>query len=511
MLFHDGAFLFLFMPVVLLVFHLLAARGWRRPAVLALIAASAVFYGVISPGFLAVFVALTLVNYAVGSYVCRTKSLPAAVLMVAGNVLFLAYFKYTNFLIDNWNAVVQPAWRLGLADIALPLAISFFTFQKISYIVDCYRGTAKVYDLGDFFLFVFFFPQLMAGPIVRHNEFMPQMADTRRRDLSADLAIGGTLFAFGLFKKVVIADTAGVYVDQVFAEQAQGGTIDLLRGWMVAFSYAMQIYFDFSGYSDMALGLARMFGLNLPLNFLSPYQSRNIVEFWRRWHMTLSRWLKDYLYIPLGGNRHGPNRRMVNLMLVMLIGGLWHGANWTFVVWGGLHGLYLVVCHAWGRVGLRLSAGLSWFLTMLAVLAAWVPFRAPTMASALDIWSAMAGLNGVLLPGRWSNALAGHAHTLAEWGIGFRAKAAADMGEVVELGFPFGGVITLGIVIAFFLPNLYEWMKLVPEDQRRAPLISLPRFLSWRPSVAFAVLTGMVFVAAQMGRVGSARFLYWQF
>lgn len=172
----------------------------------------------------------------------------------------------------------------------------------------------------------------MAGPIVRHNEFMPQMADTRRRDLSADLAIGGTLFAFGLFKKVVIADTAGVYVDQVFAEQAQGGTIDLLRGWMVAFSYAMQIYFDFSGYSDMALGLARMFGLNLPLNFLSPYQSRNIVEFWRRWHMTLSRWLKDYLYIPLGGNRHGPNRRMVNLMLVMLIGGLWHGANWTFVV-----------------------------------------------------------------------------------------------------------------------------------------------------------------------------------
>nr|WP_236613301.1 MBOAT family O-acyltransferase [Chrysiogenes arsenatis] len=306
----------------------------------------------------------------------------------------LGYFKYTDFLLENFNGIFDA--DIPLPHIVLPLAISFFTFQQIAYLVDSYQGQTKEYNLLTYMLFVTFFPQLIAGPIVHHKEMMPQFAS--RWNLVKNyrnIALGLFVFSMGLFKKVVIADTFAVWATAGFDTAT---TLNFFSAWATSLSYTFQLYFDFSGYTDMAIGAALLFNIKLPMNFNSPYKACDIQDFWRRWHMTLSRFLRDYLYIPLGGNRVGKYRNYLNLFAVFLLGGIWHGAGWTFVAWGALHGIALIIHRIWQEAGLRMNQYLAWFITFNFVNIAWVFFRAREWEDAFKVLRGMVGLDGVMLP-----------------------------------------------------------------------------------------------------------------
>ncbi len=309
------------------------------------------------------------------------------------NLAVLGLFKYADFFRGTaYGALGQTfqPWSL-----ILPLGISFFVFQKISYLIDLRRGDRHIYGFLDFCMFVTFFPQLIAGPIVRHNEIIHQFRlDPRRPAMWENLSRGFVLFVIGVAKKVALADTLAMVADPLFGK-AIATSLSATEAWIATGAYTLQIYFDFSGYSDMAIGLALMFGLRLPMNFNAPYRSVSIRDFWRRWHMTLSRFLRDYLYIPLGGNRCGPVRQAVNVIVTMLLGGLWHGANWTFVAWGGLHGTALALNHVWQGRGLRLPSIVAWALTLLFVMACWVLFRSADFTTAGDLLLSMIGQHGV--------------------------------------------------------------------------------------------------------------------
>lgn len=417
MRFDTLGFVVLFLPAVLLLFHLL--RQWQHRAALTfLVCASLFFYGWWDVRYVALILISIAVNFGLGRALLQSRAANETLcrnLMVLGvvfNLGLIAYFKYADFFIDTANGFFDTGWTSLY--VVLPLAISFFTFQQIAFLADVRAGKVARFDLLEYALFVLFFPQLIAGPIVHFREVVPQFRALSARiskgihRVAVDLAVGVGIFAVGLFKKVVFADTMGGYVDVAFGAAAGGATLTFFEAWAATLCFTFQIYFDFSGYSDMAIGLARMFGVRLPLNFDSPYKATNIVEFWHRWHMTLSRFLRDYLYIPLGGNRRSPARRYVNLMITMLLGGLWHGAAWTFVVWGGIHGLYLIVCHLWQRIkkGLGLSdlpanaatRFCAQFVTFLCVAVAWSLFRAEDFETAYGLLRSMSGVEGVSLP-----------------------------------------------------------------------------------------------------------------
>src|SRR3954452_5164722 len=395
MLFSSYAFLFQFLPATALAFA--AARRWSpRCGVLVLACASLIFYGAWKPVYLLLLLGSIGCNFWLGLQMEDPRRRRAiGTLGVALNLAALCYFKYTNFLFDSF------AWLTGtplpFVNVVLPLGISFFTFQQIAYLVDVMRGAKVERDIISYTLFVSFFPHLIAGPLVHHAEMIPQFKHARTSRSAVLAARGLAMFAAGLFKKVVIADNLAQFVTPVFAHLDAGGGVTTPWAWLSTLAYSLQIYFDFSGYSDMAIGLALMFGIRLPVNFRSPYKAVSIIEFWRRWHITLSRFLRDYLYIPLGGNRFGEQRRYINLLVTMLLGGLWHGAAWNFVIWGGLHGLYLCINHLWHRRGgegatpspmMKLA---SWAVTFFAVVIAWVFFRAKTAAGA---WQMLASLFG---------------------------------------------------------------------------------------------------------------------
>jgi alginate O-acetyltransferase complex protein AlgI len=412
MLFNSELFVGLFLPITTAVFLILGTMELRRFAIAWLVLASCIFYGWFRVEYLALLLALIVINYAIGIRLARDyrtqrqrPALAAAGVLI--NVAVLAYFKYTNFVIENANTLVGTSFVAQ--KIILPLGISFFIFQKIAFLIDAYRGRVDEYNFLDFSLFVMYFPQLIAGPITHHREMIPQFRNPSIYRVSpTNLAAGISLFAIGMFKKAVVADQMALWADRVFAAAQAGTAPTLLESWGGVLAFTFQIYFDFSAYTDMALGIALMMNLRLPFNFDSPYKATNIIDFWRRWHMTLSRFLRDYIYIPLGGNRRGPGRRYVNLMATMLIGGLWHGAAWTFVAWGALHGLYLIINHSWHAVRRRLGRGQARFgslggwgariLTFIAVAVAWVFFRAESFATALIILKGMIGLNGWALP-----------------------------------------------------------------------------------------------------------------
>ena len=398
MLFNSYTFIFGFLPVTLGGFFLLGRIGRRGPALAWLFGASLVFYAWWNPADLPFLLVSIAFNYTLslalrrvpGGHL-RTSILGAG---VAANLLFLGYHKYAGFLVASINAVAGT--RLPAIHRPLPLAISFFTFQQIVFLVDGFRRRRAATGPLRYATCVSFFPHLLAGPIVQYSQLMPQF--TRRailRPQAMMIAAGITIFTIGLVKKVIFGDTLARYVPIAFGAAASGLELTLVEAWAAALSYTFQIYFDFSGYSDMAVGLALMLNVTLPENFDSPYQARSIIDFWRRWHMTLSNFLRDYLYIPLGGSRQGGARRYVNLMVTMLLGGLWHGASWTFVLWGGLHGAYLVMNHLWRRTGLRVPGPIGRAVTLAAVLVGWVFFRAPSIARAQVILSGMAGLNGL--------------------------------------------------------------------------------------------------------------------
>ena len=442
------------------------------------------------------------------------------VLGIAFNLGLLGWFKYSAFFVDNINAVAGTSFSLGT--IILPLAISFFTFQQIAYLIDVYRGLVVETGLLRYCLFVTFFPQLIAGPIVHHSEMLPQFARRVGSGFSSrHFAVGVTIFTIGLIKKLAIADPLGHHADRVFEIAAYGDPLTFVSAWYGTVAFGLQIYFDFSGYSDMAIGLARMFGVRLPLNFDSPYKAVNIIEFWRRWHMTLSRFLRDHLYIPLGGNRRGRLRRHANLMSVMLLGGLWHGASWNFVIWGGLHGLFLLVNHAWrglrGALGwsgdgsTALGRGLSWALTLFAVFFAWAFFRAQGWDAAMVIIDGLTGRAGVIIPDSYSVRLGPLVPLLADLGVQFGVEPDAavyptrgDLGQIV---------LVLMIVLA--APNTQQLMaETEPALGYRAtdgrPAAALFR---WRPDAvtgaftAAACFCGLVLLFRQ----ASNAFIYFQF
>ena len=364
---------------------LLTARN-HRARKLFLLAASYYFYAYWDWRFLGLILASTLIDYSVGLCLKRT-TVPAKrklllIVSLVCNLGLLGFFKYFNFFVGSLQALIAPlGWHVGSLNILLPVGISFYTFQSLSYTIDMYRGRIKCCDdFADFALFVSFFPQLVAGPIVRASVFLKQL-ETPRQLTWLRAGEGFRQFTIGLFKKAFIADRIGVFVDGVFGN---AGVFDGPTTWLAVMCYAIQIYCDFSGYSDMAIGAARAIGYDIPVNFKYPYIARSVTDFWRRWHISLSTWLRDYLYIPLGGNRKGPRRVCINIMIVMVLGGLWHGAAWTFVFWGAMHGVALVVTRwASARIDARglhraarifLAAG-GWLMTMLVVLVAWVFFR----------------------------------------------------------------------------------------------------------------------------------------
>ena len=403
MLFNSYEYLLWFLPGTLVVFFLLGRRPLAAQAWLTL--ASLFFYGWWNPRHLPLIAGSIVFNFAVAAALRRGAGGRMLAFGVAANLALLGVFKYADFFLANAARVTDDAPQL--LHLALPLGISFFTFTQIAYLVDVRRGKAQEPVFVNYALFVTFFPHLLAGPILHHSEMMPQFAQaTNKRPQWDNLAAGLFLLALGLAKKVLIADTFAPIADAGFAAPA---ALAAPAAWAAVLAYTMQIYFDFSGYTDMALGAARMFNIRMPVNFDSPDRATDIREFWHRWHITLSRFLREYLYIPLGGNRHGDARTAANVLATFLLGGLWHGAAWTFVVWGLLHGVAMVACRAWGRVGVPLPRALAWALTFLFVAVSWVFFRATSLEGALAMLNAMAGGNAAPAQGalEWLGEVAG--------------------------------------------------------------------------------------------------------
>ena len=483
-----------------------------------LILASLCFYGWWDPFFVLLLILSVTFNFVIGCALQSTCPKQFRGLLLGFGIVVdlaaLGWFKYSFFILENLSALSGSSF--SLPEIILPLGISFFTFQQIAYLVDCRRGKAKETNFLNYFLFVTFFPQLIAGPIVHHKEMMPQfMACSSERVFSPNIAIGLTIFAIGLFKKVVIADGLAEFVNPVFDRAAAGGSIDLVSAWGAALSYTFQLYFDFSAYSDMAIGIARMFGIRLPINFFSPYKSTSITDFWRRWHMTLSRFLRDYLYFPLGGNRLGYCRRYVNLMTVMVIGGLWHGAGWTFVFWGALHGLYLSINHAWSAAiqyfGLEKAQNsdaykcIAWVVTFLSIVVGWVFFRAESFDAARLVFEGMIGRNGTALPPLIAEAI----HritgvTLTNINVD---HSIGDMNFLLQIVW-----ISLALLIVLICPNTCQWMeKAAPVlDRFSAASAVMPL---WRMRFGAAVLSALMFYAAIRNLFSDvpSEFLYFQF
>jgi alginate O-acetyltransferase complex protein AlgI len=347
MLFNSYSFIFLYLPVVLIGFFIAGHAGRYRVGAAWLAILSLAFYGWTDPWHLTPLILTSIsFNFIAGSALSKTRNRNILALAVFINLVALAYFKYTAFLISTSNYLT--GWTLEIPEIALPIGISFYTFTQIAYLVDSYRGEAREYNPIHYLLFVTFFPHLIAGPILHHKEMMPQFGrvSTYRFNL-LNFLLGSAWFTAGLFKKVILADGISRFSDPMFDAAASGHIPGMLEAWTGTMAYTLQLYFDFSGYSDMAIGLGLMFGIQLPLNFDSPYKASSLIDFWRRWHMTLSRFLRDYLYIPLGGNRRGRVRRHINLLVTMVLGGLWHGASWNFVLWGAIHGGGLLINHCW--------------------------------------------------------------------------------------------------------------------------------------------------------------------
>ncbi|MEM7405269.1 MAG: MBOAT family O-acyltransferase [Pseudomonadota bacterium] len=402
MLFNTQVFLLAFLPVALFGFYLLidrpALRAWW------LIGVSLYFYGYWEPRLLPLLVASILLNWLLAIAFVRWRFGWLLPVGIASNLALLGVFKYADFFASSLAAFTPL--EHGSFNIILPLGISFFTFQQISYLADLSRGAAPRYGLREYALYVSFFPQLIAGPIVRHNQIIDQYAlDPRRDGASQRVAQGVLLLVLGLAKKLLLADEAAEFADPIFAAVGPGVSVAPESAWIGLLAFTLQIYFDFSGYSDMAIGLALLFGLSLPVNFNAPYRAVSVSDFWRRWHITLSEFLRDYLYIPLGGNRHGQARLALALLATMLLGGLWHGAAWTFVGWGALHGLALVAAHGWRRTGIKCPDALGWVLTLVVVMAAWVLFRAPDFESAAwfyaSLWPWHAGVAVTGLDSLW--------------------------------------------------------------------------------------------------------------
>lgn len=392
MLFNSFEYIFLFLPFVFFLFFSLINHS-DSVAKLFLVFASLFFYAWWKASYIFILLFSIFFNFTIGNLIDRNNANDISAkrkkqLLLFGiftNIALLVYFKYYDFFVSNINHFFGT--QIPYLNLALPLAISFFTFQQIAYLVDKYRGETEEHNFLNYMLFVTFFPQLIAGPIVHHKEMLPQFSDKANWEKNyKNIALGLFIFSLGLFKKVMIADTFAVWANQGFDTAQQ---LNMIEAWITSLSYTFQLYFDFSGYTDMAIGAALLFNIKLPINFFSPYKALTIQEFWRRWHITLTRFLTQYIYIPLGGNRKGAFRTYLNILIVFLIGGIWHGAGWTFLFWGLLHGIALIIHRIWHTYFFRLPALAAWFLTFNFVNVAWVFFRAKSFDDAMKVLDGM--------------------------------------------------------------------------------------------------------------------------
>ena len=417
MLFNSYEFIFLFLPFTFFIYFYLNKKRLTEVAKGFLVLSSLFFYSWWNVIYLPLILGSMVFNYCFGVELNKENSKISKkfilILGIVANLMLLGYFKYSDFFISNVNFIFNT--QIPHLNLLLPLAISFFTFQQIAYLVDSATGGGtKQYDFLNYCLFVTFFPQLIAGPIVHHKEMMPQFANFRNKIINyKNIALGLFIFSIGLFKKVVIADSFAVWATNGFDKAA---VLNLFEAWATSLSYTFQLYFDFSGYCDMAIGAALLFNIKLPINFNSPYKALNIQDFWRRWHITLSRFLRDYIYIPLGGNRKGRLRTYANLMATFIIGGIWHGAGWTFVFWGFLHGVALVIHRIWNELGFKMNKILAWFITFNFINITWVFFRAKDWDDALKVLKGMFGLSGgIVLNARLEKRVG----FLKEYGVSF--------------------------------------------------------------------------------------------
>jgi alginate O-acetyltransferase complex protein AlgI len=518
MLFSSYTFLLVLLPITLLVYYLISkSRHSRIFGIIWLIIASLVFYAWANPYYLVLLISSVVFNYIIGIKIGSTHHPKHNKIYttagVTANILLLIYFKYTNFFLDNINKMGDI--KLNLNTLVLPLAISFFTLQQIAYLVDIYRGEPRKHGFWEYCLFVCFFPKLLSGPIVRLKQMIPQIGQGYKPIItSQNLAIGLISLLLGLVKKVIIADNLGTFADPIFHASSLGTEISFVHAWAGSLAYTMQIYFDFSGYCDMAIGLGLMFGIRLPLNFYSPYKATSIIDFWRRWHITLSSFIRDYIYIPLGGNRKGLLSQMIFLLIAMTIAGLWHGGGWTFIIWGTLHGLYLVINHVYRRIikakhSTRVSTLVSILVTFIAVTIAWVFFRADSVSSGLSIIMSMVGVNGFHLPVTYLGALGPIGEVLNQLGVSFDILLLAD--------FPLRHcilAILVGLGICWFLPNAQEYLSNYQASlDSFSGIVGKPRFpwLRWKPALINAVFFALlsVYVLSSLAQV--SQFIYFQF
>lgn len=510
MLFNSYAFVFGFLPIALVLFFSLGrvSRAWAA-AWLAL--TSIAFYGYWSPKYIPLLLGSVVFNFLAGRAISRCAGTKGArwilAASVAANLILLGFYKYADFFALSVNAIADT--RLPLLHIVLPLGISFFTFTQIAFLADASKGIVKEYRFVHYLLFVSYFPHLIAGPILHHAEMMPQFASAVPYRFSVrNFAVGLTVFTIGLAKKVLIADPFGDVVSPIFAAAHAGVPIRLVAAWVGVLAFTCQLYFDFSGYSDMAIGISKLFGVDLPINFASPYKSTSIIQFWQRWHMTLSRFLRDYLYFPLGGNRKGKQRRYVNLMTTMVLGGLWHGANYTFLVWGVLHGCYLMFNHAWRSVLRRrraffLGPLVSGAATFLAVAIGWAFFRAEDLPSALNVVKGVGGFNGIAV----------HEGASAFWQRfvhAFPTAAVVPEGAFQHLRVPWSryelAVRFLGAALLLFaMPNTQQIAQRI--EGICASLAPPSRFYRYVLPGAAGIL--LIATLSQMQKVSA--FLYFQF
>ncbi|WP_397451928.1 MBOAT family O-acyltransferase [Pseudomonas sp. NA-150] len=537
MLFNSPLFIFAFLPITLLGYYLLINRRRTEPALAWLVLCSFVFYGWWNPVYVWLIAASMIFNFALGQVISHpTKWRKSGLAFgICSNLLLLGYYKYFDFFINTLNVALSEDFNLQ--HIVLPLAISFFTFTQIAFLVDSYRDEAREYNFLHYCLFVTFFTHLIAGPIVHHKQFLPQFLKRENTLVNFnDIAVGLTIFGVGLFKKIVFADNLAGDVAAVYGHPGVAIAVapDFLSAWIGTLSYALQLYFDFSGYSDMAIGLSLLFGIRLPVNFNSPYKATNIIEFWRRWHITLSNFLRDYLYISLGGNRKGKVRRYVNLWLTMLLGGAWHGASLNFIIWGALHGFYLVINHGWHA--LRRTMGLhcvlpifrapvraiSVLVTFIATLFAWVFFRAYDWYSAKLILAALVGgsgfdvskvTQGAVLGITQANTVFAQAETLT--GLSWPQRTLVFLMDVQKVNWGVTGTLFLLVVlliIIWFIPNTQQIFRHYKPAFGCGPDVGEGRWcfgMSWRAGLMVALI---FFVAlSQLFSALPSQFMYFNF
>ena len=485
MLFNSYTFVFIFLPIVLGVFFTFCYFQLRKAAQLSLLACSLAFYGYWDLRFLPLLGGSIIFNYFCGNQIFQTDSAKKRkIFLIIGiflNIAALFYFKYLNFFIGTTNYFLN--WQLNLVEVILPLGISFFTFTQIAYLVDVYQFKATPSGWGSYGLFVTIFPHLIAGPVLHHKDMISQFDDSLSyKWSSANFANGTFLFVMGMAKKVLIADNLIPFVSYAFDK----GQMDIafLQAWIGAIAYMIQLYFDFSGYSDMAVGLGLYFNVKLPINFNSPYQATSMIDFWRRWHISLSNFLRDYLYIPLGGSRKGEFSKLLNLAFTMFLGGVWHGASWTFIIWGAIQGFLLVINHLWRKLNIQMPNLLAHFITMFVFVVSLAFFRSHDLTSGYDMLKGLFGFNGLVLPKSYESSVG----FLKEYGIIFKTNhlSNARMKDLV--------IMFILLMAAFVLPNSMYWK----ERFLRRPIL-------WGGACAGA------FIACVLNLQGLTEFLYYQF